>query len=365
MRKDPTIHPALLQKPAGDPKKGLLRCGTCERHCVLGPDQVGWCCTRQNRDGKIVTLTYGMISSLSANPIEKKPLYHFYPGSISLTAGSFGCNLACPWCQNWQISKCLPPEVEAWTGQVKDTQSHEARSWDFFTPARFVAEAINRHCQSISISFNEPTLSLEWSLEAFRLAHQAGLYNTFVTNGYMSNVALERLAEAGLDGMNVDLKGNAKVVREYCEADVDHVWRNLSRAQELGIWFEITTLVIPGVNDDLEMLSEMARKMVRMLGPHTPWHVTRYHPAYQLHERPTSTNLLEQTRTVGREAGLRYVYIGNVPGHFGENTYCPSCGGMLVQRWGLSVVTSRVRGSHCPDCGEELPGIGWNWERKA
>lgn len=343
MANPPFVRRALLQERVGE----RSRCLTCERRCLIGADETGWCRTRANQEGTLVTRTYGLVSALSANPIEKKPLYHFYPGSVALTAGSYSCNFACPWCQNWEISKRLP------------------NGGDFWPPSRFVAEAINRKCRGTSISFNEPTLSLEWSLEVFRLARQAGLYNTFVTNGYMTQKALERLARAGLDAMNVDVKGDAQVVRSYCQADVEVVWRNLRQAQELGIWVEVTTLVVTGVNDDILMLSGIAERILRELGPYTPWHLTRYQPAYRFAASATEVRTLEQARALGQECGLKYVYIGNVPGHFAENTYCPSCGRMLVQRWGVWMVESLVQDGHCPSCGEPVPGIGWDWREGA
>ncbi|MGD1994547.1 MAG: AmmeMemoRadiSam system radical SAM enzyme [Anaerolineae bacterium] len=344
METEKFIRPALLQRPIGDAQARRVRCLTCERRCVLDPGDWGWCQTRKNHDGVLVTVTYGRVSGLFTNPIEKKPLYHFYPGSVALTAGSYSCNFSCPWCQNYHISKVPPAGGE------------------FFSPARFVAQAINRQCQGTSISLNEPTLSLEWSLEVFRLARQAGLYNTFVTNGYMTTEALERLAEAGLDAMNVDLKGSEEAVREYCQAEIEPVWRNLSRAQELGIWVEVTTLVVPGVSDDVETLAGIAGRLQRTLGPHTPWHVNRYYPAYRHRARPTPLHVLEQARSLARDIGLRYVYIGNISGHFAENTYCPSCGRMLVQRWGTGLVASHVRNGRCPECDTEISGQGWNWQ---
>jgi pyruvate formate lyase activating enzyme len=339
-------HPALLQRDLGPSQRQRVRCMTCERRCVISPGETGWCRTRRNQDGKLVVLTYGLVSSLSANPIEKKPLFHFRPGSVAMTAGCYSCNFACPWCQNWGISKHLPEG-----GGV------------FFSPEGFVAEAINSHCQGTSISLNEPTLSLEWSLDVFRLARQAGLYNTFVTNGYMTVKALELLVASGLDAMNVDVKGSDTVVSTHCQADVETVWRNLRRAQELGVWVEVTTLIVPGINDDIEMLANIAGRIVRELGAYTPWHLTRYHPAYQFDAPPTPVSTLEQARSVGREIGLRFVYVGNVPGHFGENTYCPQCGRMLVQRWGASLAANHVRDGRCPDCAHEIAGIGWDWRR--
>ncbi|MCS7177687.1 MAG: AmmeMemoRadiSam system radical SAM enzyme [Anaerolineae bacterium] len=335
---DTSVQPALLQEPVGEPSGRRVRCRTCERRCVLRPGETGWCGTRQNRDGTLVTLIYGIVSSLSANPIEKKPLYHFYPGTVALTSGVWSCNFACPWCQNWEISK-RPPD-----------------GGDFYSPEAFVAETIRRRCQGTSISFNEPTLSLEWALDVFRLARAAGLYNTFVTNGYMTEEALDLLVEAGLDGMNVDVKGDARTVREYCQASVEVIWRNLRQAQEQGVWVEVTTLVIPGVNDGKDMLAEIAARIAGELGPDTPWHLTRYYPAYRFTAPPTPIETLERAREQGQAAGLRYVYIGNVPGHPAEHTYCPTCGEIVIRRRGIYQVENRLQEGRCPACGTLIPG---------
>lgn len=335
-----SVREARLQEPTN----GKIRCLTCERYCVLAEGQTGRCHTRQNRDGTLYTLIYGAVSSLSCNPIEKKPLYHFYPGSIALTAGSWSCNFACPWCQNWDISK-QPPSG----GQ-------------FISPEEFVARARKYGCRGTSISFNEPTLSLEWSLAVFSLAHQAGLYNTFVTNGYMTQAALELLVEAGLDGMNVDIKGDAQAVRRHCQADVEIVWRNCCHARKLGVWIELTTLVIPGVNDSDACLRSIARRIMDELGPEIPWHLSRYYPAYHFTAPPTPVATLERAREIGLSAGLRYVYIGNVPGHPAEHTICPNCGTTLVQRVSLQLLHCGVTpDGRCPSCGQAIAGAGWNW----
>ena len=334
---DQFLHPARLWEPAGD----RLRCLTCERRCVLGEGQRGWCRTRENHEGQLVTLIYGNVSSLSANPIEKKPLFHFYPGSVALTAGSWSCNFDCPWCQNWEISKSPP------------------QGGRFMSPKEFVAETVRRRCQGTSISFNEPTLSLEWSLEVFELARARGLYNTFVTNGYMTPQALRLLVEAGLDAMNVDVKGDAEAVRRYCGADVEAVWRNCRAAKEAGIWIEITTLVIPAVNDGEDSLRGIARRIRDELGPETPWHLSRYYPAYRFTAPPTPVHTLERAHEIGREEGLEFVYLGNVPGHPYENTYCPDCGTLLIARRGLWVSENRLQGGRCPNCGHPIPGVGW------
>ncbi|MGC8874366.1 MAG: AmmeMemoRadiSam system radical SAM enzyme [Chloroflexia bacterium] len=335
-RVSPTVRPALLFETVGE----RVRCLTCERRCLLSRGALGWCRTRRNDDGTLVTLTYGAVSSLSANPIEKKPLYHFYPGTVALTVGSWGCNLDCPWCQNWEISKEVPPELP-----------------EYLSPEAFVALARRHCCAGTSISFNEPTLSLEWSLEVFRLARAEGLYNTFVTNGYMTEPALEALIRAGLHAANVDLKGDAAAVQRYCGADVEVVWRNCRRMREAGVWLEITTLVIPTVNDDPGTLRGIARRIAHELGETVPWHLTAYYPAYRFRAAPTPLPTLERGWQIAHEEGLRFVYLGNVPEHPAAHTACPGCGAPLILRRGLAVLQNRLRRGRCPDCGEPIPGV--------
>ncbi|MGD9100648.1 MAG: AmmeMemoRadiSam system radical SAM enzyme [Anaerolineae bacterium] len=334
--RSPFIHKALLQEAVED----KVRCLTCERRCLLAEGQVGWCRTRRHQEGALVTLVYGAVSSLSANPIEKKPLYHFYPGSRALTSGAWSCNFGCPWCQNYHISKTPPGRG------------------DYVAPADFVAEALRRGCRGTSISFNEPTLSLEWSLEVFRLARARGLYNTFVSNGYMTPEALRLLAEAGLDAMNVDLKGDAQAVRQYCQGiEVEVVWRNCRLARDLGMHLEITTLVIPGVNDRDPVLQGIAERIVAELGAEVPWHVSGYYPAYRFTAPPTPVSTLERAWRIGKEAGLEFVYLGNILGHRLENTYCPACEALLVERWGLGVTRCDLESGRCPQCEREIPSV--------
>jgi pyruvate formate lyase activating enzyme len=340
----PFVQEALLQESVGD----RTRCLTCERRCELADGQTGWCRTRQHRDGTIVTLIYGAVSSLSCNPIEKKPLYHFYPGSLALTAGAWSCNFDCPWCQNWHISKQPPSGGE------------------FVFPEEFVVRAQQLGCQGTSISFNEPTLSLEWALDVFPLAREAGLYNTFVTNGYMTEAALRHLAEAGLDGMNIDVKGDAEAAREHCGADVEIVWRNCRLARELGIWIELTTLVIPGVNDDDQALKGIAQRIVNELGPHTPFHLSGYYPDYRFTVPPTPVSTLERARETALQTGLDYVYLGNVPSHSAEHTFCPSCGTILAERGLLRLLRCDItRDGRCPHCGQAVAGVGFQWRGNA
>lgn len=333
----PFVRESLLQERLN----GKVRCHVCERRCVIVEGGQGWCRTRENRAGKLLTLIYGAVSSLAANPIEKKPFYHFYPGTFALTAGSWSCNFGCPWCQNWDISKTPPP-----------------RTGRYISPERFVALTEEAGCQGTSISFNEPTLSLEWSLDVFRLARERGLYNTYVTNGYMTPEALSLLIEAGLDAMNVDVKGDAQAVRRFCKGvDVDRVWAICRLARAQGVHIEITTLVIPTVNDAEAVLREIASRIVAELGPDVPWHVSGYYPAYRFHAPPTPVRTLERAWRIGKDAGLEFVYVGNVPGHPYDNTICPACGALLIRRLGFEVLLNAVRDGRCPQCARPIAGV--------
>lgn len=320
---------------------GKIQCNVCERRCGLRPGAFGWCRTRENRAGRLITLIYGSVSALDANPIEKKPFYHFYPGTKALTAGSWSCNFGCPWCQNWDIAKVAPPA----TG-------------DYVSPERFVELIKETGCQGTSISFNEPTLSLEWSLDVFRLARPRGLYNTYVTNGYMTPEALALLIEAGLEAMNVDIKGDAAGVKRFCKTvDVEKVWANCVCARSQGVHLEITTLVIPTVNDSDAVLRGIAERIVSDLGREVPWHVSGYCPAYKFTVPATRVSTLEHARELGKAAGLQFVYIGNVPGHPCDNTYCPGCGTILIRRLGFAVLQNKLRSGRCPKCNVPVAGV--------
>ncbi len=335
------VRETLLQEAMD----GKVRCHACERRCTLVPGGFGWCRTRQNRSGRLVTLIYGLISSLASNPIEKKPFYHFHPGTKALTAGSWSCNFGCPWCQNWDISKSPPP--------VRG---------DYVSPQRFVDLVEKAGCQGTSISFNEPTLLLEWSVDVFRLAKQRGFYNTFVTNGYMTAEALSLLIDSGLGAMNVDLKGDATPVKKFCKmVDVEKVWAASKLARSRGVHLEITTLVIPTVNDSDSVLREIAERITRDLGPEVPWHVSGYFPAYRFTAPPTPIRTLERAWQIGKEAGLEFVYIGNVAGHPYDNTYCPACARVLIRRLGFYVVKYRLDTGRCSDCGQPVAGV---WGRQ-
>lgn len=270
--------------------------------------------------------------------IQTKKVQTVYDLTVARNAHTFFANgFLVSNCQNWDISKRPPSGGRSMSAE------------------EFVAQAIAWGCQGTSISFNEPTLSLEWSLDIFPLARAKGLYNTYVTNGYMTPEALDLLIEAGLDAVNVDIKGSAEAVKKYCAADVEKVWRNCRAAREAGVWIEITTLVIPTVNDDEGILRSIARRIRDELGSETPWHVSGYYPAYQFTAPSTPVRTLERAHDIGVEEGLHFVYVGNVLGHRYEDTYCPDCGELLIQRFGLWVAQNRLEGARCPACQRLIP----------
>jgi pyruvate formate lyase activating enzyme len=318
-----------------------VRCNTCNRRCVVAPNKVGFCKTRENKKGKLYTLEYGLISSINVNPIEKKPLFHFWPGSDCLTIGSWSCTFSCPWCQNFDISK-VPPDPKNST---------------ILTPKELIDKTIENLCQGTSMSFSEPTTFLEYSIDVFKLAKKEGLYNTFITNGYFTPEALKILIKSGCDAFNIDIKGDKEAVKKYCDADVEFVWQNTIEARK-KTWVEITTLIIPGVNDDEKCLRKIAKRIHEDVDDDTPWHISQYYPRYKFDNPPTPVKTLEKAFKIGKEEGLKYIYVGNIPGHK-ENTYCPSCGKVVIERFGFDVLSFNLtKDKKCPSCGEKIPIIG-------
>ncbi|MHA2378214.1 MAG: AmmeMemoRadiSam system radical SAM enzyme [Candidatus Thorarchaeota archaeon] len=322
------------------PESQGVRCLTCNHRCFLAEGKKGICSTRVNMEGTIHTLNHGNISSISNNPIEKKPFFHFAPGTKALTVGSWGCNATCPFCQNYDISKQDPSP---------STSSH-------MSPESFVNMAVRGRSEGTSISLNEAaTLMLEWNIEVFRMAHGRGLYNTIVTNGYMTTEALDLMIEAGLDAANVDIKGCNEGVKKVCGIDIERVWENLSRMREKGVHVEVTTLVVPGLADDKDCLLEIATRIVETLGRDTPWHVNRYFPHCQYQEPKTPIKTLLDARGIGWAQGLEYVYIGNMWQDGLEDTLCPDCNSQVYQRLGFrSKNTGTDEKGNCTECGHNL-----------
>jgi len=321
-----------------------VECFLCAHRCRIAEGKRGVCQVRENRGGTLYTLVYGLSISRNVDPIEKKPLFHFHPGSTSLSIATVGCNFRCLHCQNADISQ-LP-------------RNGGGRIVGEWVPPEAVVEAAKRTgARGISYTYTEPTVFFEYARDTMELAHQAGLLNNFVTNGYMTREALDAM-DGLLDGANVDLKSfSEEFYRRVCGARLEPVLETLRAMKEKGVWVEVTTLVISGENDSPEELRRIA-EFVLSLGPETPWHVTAFHPTYKMTDRPpTRVETLREARRLGLEAGLRYVYSGNVPGDEGENTFCHHCGKKIIERYGFSVSNRNVREGACAFCGTVVAGV--------
>ncbi|MCD6582723.1 MAG: AmmeMemoRadiSam system radical SAM enzyme [Desulfuromusa sp.] len=330
----------LYQKLDG--KKVL--CQLCAHYCVIANGKKGICQVRENRDGTLYTLVYGRTITQNVDPIEKKPLYHFYPGSQAFSIGTPGCNMHCDWCQNWEISQ-MPREQHFIAG-------HE------LSPADIVSAAKKTACRSIAYTYTEPTIFFEYSYDTARLAREAGIANVYVSNGYMSAEMLE-LFHPWLDAANIDLKTfRDETYRQYTGGKLQPVLDSLKKIHDYGIWLEVTTLVIPGVNDDPQELQEIAEFIATELGTDTPWHVSRFYPQYKMSKTPpTPPDTLYRAGEIGRAAGLKYVCLGNLDEE--TDTCCPVCGKVLIRRSGFEISSNQVNNKGCcPDCGEMIAGIG-------
>jgi len=332
---------AMLYEKLSDNK---VRCNLCAHHCVITEGKKGICKVRENRDGTLYTLVYGRTISQHVDPVEKKPLLHFYPGSTAYSIATPGCNFRCRWCQNWEISQ-MARERHFIMGE-------EA------SPEQVVAAVQQASCQSIAYTYTEPTVFFEYAYDTARLAHETGLANIYVTNGYMTKEMLETF-QPYLDAANVDLKAfRDETYRKYVGARLQPVLDAIKVMKRLGIWLEVTTLVIPGINDDDGELKDAADFVADELGVETPWHISRFFPAYKMTDVPsTPVETLHRAREIGLEAGLRYVYMGNVPG--AANTVCHECGKMLIQRSGYRILENHIQpDGRCPNCGTPVAGVG-------
>ncbi len=341
-----TVREALLYEKLS---KDKVRCILCERRCVIAPDQRGVCKTRGNIGGKLYTLVYGDISALESRPIEIKPFFHYWPGSSALTFSTWSCNFDCVWCQNHHLSKAAPNPAKA----------------RYHSPEEIVDAALSGGDEGLCVSFQEPTVLTEWVLPVFRLGRERGLYCCYVSNGYMTLEALKLLREAGMDGLKVDVKGDAETYLKYCGgADVGKVWRNIGAAKKMGFHVEVVNLVVTGVNDDEECLKEVIERHLKEAGTKTPLHFTRYYPAYKFSSPPTKVETLEKAYEMAKKSGVLYPYLGNVQGHKYENTYCPNCGEALIKRFGYAIVAYEISDDKkCPKCRQPIPITGKHVEK--
>jgi pyruvate formate lyase activating enzyme len=332
------VREAMLFEALPDSR---VRCNVCQWRCIIGPDKFGVCRVRQNREGKLYLLNYALVSSAAVDPIEKKPLFHFFPGSEVFSLGGWGCNFHCQDCQNWEIA-CT--DVPANASQVVNPEA--------------AIEIARQHASGgIAWTYNEPAIWLEYTLDSARLARENKLYTVYVTNGYSTPEALDAIGPY-LDAWRVDIKGFSDAL--YKNLAKISKWRGIldvaKRAKEKwGMHVEVVTNIIPTMNDDDEQLQGIAGWIRSELGQLTPWHVTRFYPHHHISDLPpTPVATLERAIAIGREAGLRFIYAGNIPGHSSENTTCYSCGRLVVKRRGYQTQVLGLDGSKCRFCGAEL-----------
>jgi pyruvate formate lyase activating enzyme len=334
---------AYLSKPLRD---DVVQCRVCEHFCTIGHDELGRCGVRHNFKGTLYLTVHSRAVSLNRDPIEKKPLFHFLPGEDILSLGTLGCNFKCAFCQNWSISQRGGPDLQT------DYLGHVA------TPRTLVDTCIRQGVRMIAYTYNEPTAFFEYTYDTAKLAHENDIRNVYVSNGFMSEEALEMI-EPYLDAINVDLKAFTEdFYHEYCQGRLKPVKRNIRTiAQETDIWIEVTTLLIPGLNDSDEEIREMAYWLVDV-DPEMPWHISAFHPDHEMLDRPpTPVKTLQRAYQIGRDAGLRYVYVGNVMDPDRSSTSCPQCGELLIRRLWYAVQEHWEERGVCPHCGNAIHGI--------
>ena len=332
------LKEAYLYEPIGDER---VRCNLCARRCVIPEGKRGFCGVRKNIGGKLYSLVYGKAVAAAADPIMKKPLYHFHPGSSVMSIATIGCNFRCRYCDNWSIS-----------------QEREVSGMKL-PPARVVQLALEYGCQGISYTYTEPTIFMEYAYDTAKLAKEKGLFNTFVTNGYMTPEAVDFISPY-LDAATVDFKGsgNPEFYKTMAAVpDVEPIYECIKALKRRGVHIEITNLIVTKYGDSIDDLKMLAEWVRDYLGPDTPFHILRFHPDYMLTDVPaTPLNTLEKACEVAKETGLNYVYLGNVPGHRYEHTYCPNCGERVIERFGFYVTRWRLtEDKKCPNCGQEIP----------
>ena len=320
----------------------MVQCNLCSHHCIICEGNRGICGVRENSGGTLHSLVYGKLVSSHVDPVEKKPLFHFLPGSSVYSIATVGCNFQCKNCQNWEISQSPKPQNPI-MGKER-------------SPREIVEAAKQSRCESIAYTYTEPTIFMEYALDIAKLAIKSALNNIFVTNGYMTGKALKQMAPY-LHAANIDLKSlSDEFYQDICGARLEPILESIKLHKKLGIWTEVTTLIIPKVNDSKENLTQIA-EFLSDLGEEIPWHISRFYPAYKLIDLPpTPLETLRKAKEIGEEAGLRYVYQGNVPGER-ENTYCYSCGELLIERDGYKIRAKQVIDSRCPRCGTKIDGI--------
>lgn len=321
-----------------------IRCDLCPRECVVADRERGFCGVRENRGGTYHTLVYGRPCAVHVDPIEKKPLFHFLPGTRALSIATAGCNVECQFCQNWRISQFRPEQVDS-----------------VHAPPRAIADAAGQHdCRSIAYTYSEPVVFSEYALDCAREGNRQGVKSVYISNGYIKAEPMRELCRE-LSAVKVDLKAfTQEFYEKYVRGKLKPVLQTLELLREEGMHTEIVVLLIPELNDGQDEIRKMARWIRKNLGPGVPLHFTRFYPAYRMKNRaPTPIRTLEKAREAAADEGLDYVYVGNVRGHQYESTYCAGCGERVIHRYGYRIIKSRIDGGKCENCGTEIPGV---WE---
>lgn len=340
-------------------KNNRVKCTACAHYCHIMPGRAGICGVRVNKEGNLYLIVYGKAAAVHIDPIEKKPLFHFLPGTEIFSIGTVGCNFACDFCQNWDLSQAS----KAVQKKVKDPQEKILKLGKLveygqdLPPDKIVRYCLENHIPSIAYTYNEPVIFFEYIYDTAKLAHEKGIKNVFVSNGYESKEAMEKIRPF-LDAMNIDLKSfNEKFYQKTCKAHLGPVLENIKRAYEMKIWVEVTTLLIPDENDSAAELRSIA-KFLAGISNEIPWHITAFHPDYKMGDKPpTSQESLERAYQIGKKAGLKYIYTGNVFDLEHQSTHCPHCGKLLIGRDWHAITESNISSGKCPDCRTKIEGV--------
>lgn len=335
------LHEAWLSKPLD---KGVIECKACSHHCKIQPGKTGICGVRYNADGKLYLLVYGRAAAQNIDPMEKKPLFHFYPGSSIFSFGTMGCNFRCLFCQNWDISQF----------HKEHTPEEILEAGIPLSPEQIVNYCLENRIPAVAFTYNEPGIFFEYAYDTAKLAKEKGLKTVYVSNGFESREALDKILPY-VDAINIDLKGATDdFYIKICGGHIQPVKDNIKYLWEKGMWVEVTTLIVTNQNEDEKGLTEIA-EFLASVSVDMPWHISRYFPAWKMTEPPTHPAILEKAYQIGKKAGLRYVYVGNIDLENREHTYCPKCGALVIERYGYSV-ENHLKGDRCPKCGVKIAG---------
>ena len=321
---------------------GKIQCGLCPKRCIVAPKQRGYCGVRENQNGDYKTLVYGRLTAINNDPIEKKPLFHFLPGSTALSVSTSGCNVKCKFCQNWNLSQSKPEDLD----------------FSYLSPEQLVAMAKRYSIPTIAYTYNEPTIFTEYIIDTAIVGKEQGIRNVNISNGYINKEPLRDLCKV-LDAVKIDFKAfSEEFYRDIVAGSLNPVLDTMVEIKSQGVWLEMVNLVIPTLNDNRSELEQMCKWITANLGTDVPIHFTRFHPQYLLKNLPpTPIKTLDTAYQIAKDSGINYVYVGNVPGHIHENTVCPSCNKDLIVRNGYHIVKNSLKNGKCPDCATTIPGV--------